>query len=61
MSVDRTSTPPNNRLKLTRGDGASHASGAHARASRARGIVSRRAQLKRARSQVLDGHTQEGR
>jgi hypothetical protein len=36
--------PPNNRLKLTRGEGASHASGAHARASRARGVVSRRAQ-----------------
>jgi hypothetical protein len=37
----------NNRLKLTRGERRSHGSGAHSRASRARGILSRRAQLKR--------------
>src|SRR5262249_41042475 len=37
--------PSNNALKLTRGEGGSHSSGAPSRASRARGIMIRRAQL----------------
>ena len=39
------SVPSNNRLKLTRGEGGSHSSGAPSRASRARSFLSRRAQL----------------
>src|SRR5262249_14925382 len=42
---------PNNALKLTRGERGSHSSGAPSRASRARGIMSRRAQL----NAVFDG------
>ena len=38
-------TPTNNALKLTRGEGGSHSSGAPSRASRARSFLSRRAQL----------------
>ena len=39
--------PQNNRMKLTRGEGCSQAGGAHSRAARARGVLSRRAQLMR--------------
>ena len=43
----------NSRLKLTRGEGCSHAGGAHPRALRARGVVSRRAQLNRVFCELL--------
>src|SRR5262249_49265505 len=43
--MSRPRRSPNNALKLTRGEGGSHSSGAPSRASRARSILSRRARL----------------
>src|SRR5262249_41194683 len=45
ITTSERPAPPNNALKLTRGEGGSHSSGAPSRASRARGILCRRAQL----------------
>jgi hypothetical protein len=53
--TDITEKPANNALKLTRGEGRSHFRGAPSRALRARGFMSRRAQLNAVFCGLLEG------